>query len=85
MFLLPGASHNHMSLQLSQEGGEDDDGEEDGVVSYKEWQLPAADFEGQWDALYYETAIKRRLLQYASTALLFSDLGVNSQLISWNR
>jgi hypothetical protein len=71
--------------QLNEDGGEEDDEGEDGVVSYREWQLPAADFEGQWDALHYESTIKRRLLQYASTALLFSDLGVNSQLISWNR
>jgi hypothetical protein len=73
------------TLQLNEDGGEEDDEGEDGVVSYREWQLPAADFEGQWDALHYESSIKRRLLQYASTALLFSDLGVNSQLISWNR
>lgn len=71
--------------QLNEEGGEDDDEGEDGVVSYKEWQLPAADFEGSWDALWYESSIKKRLMQYASSALLFSDLGVNSQLISWNR
>eukprot|EP00878_Enallax_costatus_P027437 GHUV01029548.1.p1 GENE.GHUV01029548.1~~GHUV01029548.1.p1 ORF type:complete len:237 (+),score=70.30 GHUV01029548.1:203-913(+) len=71
--------------QLNEDGGEDDDEGEDGVVSYREWQLPSADIEGQWDALFYESAIKRKLLQYASTALLFSDLGVNSQLISWNR
>ncbi|WIA29005.1 hypothetical protein OEZ86_011522 [Tetradesmus obliquus] len=76
--------HVHV-YQLNEEGGEEDDEGEDGVVSYREWQLPAADFEGQWDALHYESSIKRRLLQYASTALLFSDLGVNSQLISWNR
>lgn len=72
-------------LQLNEEGGEDDDEGEDGVVSYREWQLPAADFEGSWDALWYESSIKKRLMQYASSALLFSDLGVNSQLISWNR
>lgn len=71
--------------QLNEDGGEEDDEGEDGVVAYREWQLPAADFEGQWDALHYESSIKHRLLQYASTALLFSDLGVNSQLISWNR
>jgi hypothetical protein len=71
--------------QLYEDGGEDDDEGEDGAVSYKEWQLPATDFEGSWDALYYESSIKRHLLQYASSALLFSDRGVNSQLISWNR
>jgi len=72
-------------LQLNEEGGEDEDEGEDGVVSYREWQLPAADFEGSWDALWYESGIKKRLMQYASSALLFSDLGVNNQLISWNR
>jgi hypothetical protein len=72
-------------LQLHEDGGEDEDEGEDGVVSYREWQLPAADFEGSWDALWYESSIKKRLMQYASSALLFSDLGVNNQLISWNR
>lgn len=71
--------------QLFDEGGEDEDEGEDGVVSYREWQLPAADFEGSWDALWYESSIKKRLMQYASSALLFSDIGVNTQLISWNR
>ncbi|KAF8072859.1 PCH2 [Scenedesmus sp. PABB004] len=71
--------------QLNEEGGEDDDEGEDGVVAYREWQLPAAEFEGGWDALHYDSAIKRRLLRYASSALLFSDLGVSSQLVSWNR
>mgnify|MGYP003589868579 CR=1 FL=1 len=75
----------YLMLQLNEDGGEDDDEGEDGVVSYREWQLPSVDIEGQWDALFYESAIKRKLLQYASTALLFSDLGVNNQLISWNR
>lgn len=33
----------------------------------------------------FDTQIKLRLLQYASSALLFADRHVNNQLISWNR
>jgi len=66
----------HCVLQLFDDGGEDDDEGDDGTVSYREWQLPATDFEGSWDALYYDSSIKRHLLQYASSALLFADHGV---------
>lgn len=71
--------------QLTEGGGEEDDEGEDGAVAFKEWALPAVDFEGSWEALHYECTIKRRLLQYAASALLFADLGVNAQLVSWNR
>ena len=40
---------------------------------------------GSWEALYYDTEIKQRLLRFASSALLFADARVSSQLISWNR
>lgn len=38
-----------------------------------------------WETLYYDTAIKQRLLRYATSALLFSERGVNPTLIAWNR
>jgi len=65
-----------------------DDNEEGGAqgVSYRDWTLPCVAFEGLWDALVFEdTDIKTRLLSYASTALHFSDAGVDPQLIAWNR
>lgn len=43
------------------------------------------EFAGSWDALYYDTEIKQRLLRFASSALLFAEAGVNTHLISWNR
>jgi hypothetical protein len=43
------------------------------------------DVEGLWESLYYESGIKSRLLQYASSALLFSEAGVDSNLVAWNR
>ncbi len=55
------------------------------MPSYREWILPAQDFHGLWESLYFDSSIKRRLLKYAASALVFADHGVNSQLISWNR
>lgn len=43
------------------------------------------EFQGLWETLHYDTSIKQRLLQYASSALLFSQKGVSASLISWNR
>ena len=34
---------------------------------------------------YYDSGIKQRLLRYAASALLFSQRGVDPQLVSWNR
>lgn len=131
------------ALQLNDEGPADDDEGEEGVPSYREWALPAREFEGMWDrwaararwphgrehwgckgqraalesspvvrlakhaaaihmhdlcnllirpllmlcacSLYYESSIKRQLLKYAASALLFSRLGVDSHKVSWNR
>ncbi|KAK9812929.1 hypothetical protein WJX72_005914 [[Myrmecia] bisecta] len=72
-------------FQLSEEGAADAEQSGDNVPSYREWALPAREFHQQWESLVYDSTIKQRLVKYASTALLFSDRGVNSQLISWNR
>lgn len=55
------------------------------MPAYREWVLPAHEFHGSWQALYYDTEIKQRLLRFATSALQFADAGVNQQLISWNR
>lgn len=69
------------------EEDEDYDEQDDGVCepSYREWVLPSSDFYGLWETLYYEASVKQRLLQYAQTAILFADKGVNPQIVSWNR
>ncbi len=36
-------------------------------------------------SLLYEPGIKQNLLEYASTAMLFADKRVDSNIISWNR
>ncbi|GMH35950.1 hypothetical protein BSKO_03818 [Bryopsis sp. KO-2023] len=71
--------------KLDVDGAEDEDDCTDAIPSYREWAMPSQEFYGLWDALYYDTSIKQRLLHYAHTALLFADHRVDPQLISWNR
>ena len=44
-----------------------------------------SDFEGLWESLHFDAGVKPRLLRYASSALLFSDAGVDANLVAWNR
>lgn len=38
-----------------------------------------------WESLVLEQGVKNRLLEYATTALLFTDKKVSKNVISWNR
>ncbi|ACO63793.1 predicted protein [Micromonas commoda] len=60
------------------------DGEDD-IATYKEWVLPSRDFHGLWESLVYGDDVKLRLTKYAGNALLFSQRGVDPNLIAWNR
>jgi hypothetical protein len=71
---------------LSNEGSADEVAdEEEEIVAFHLWTLPAIDFEGLWESLYLEANIKERLVSYAASAMLFSDAKVNSHVISCNR
>eukprot|EP01094_Clydonella_sp_ATCC50884_P001663 TRINITY_DN1124_c0_g1_i1.p1 TRINITY_DN1124_c0_g1~~TRINITY_DN1124_c0_g1_i1.p1 ORF type:complete len:432 (-),score=92.61 TRINITY_DN1124_c0_g1_i1:902-2197(-) len=59
--------------------------EADEVVMCTQWELPAQSFEGVWESLYFEPGVKEQLLDYVSTSLLFSDLGVDQNIIACNR
>jgi len=72
-------------FQLSEEGAVEDDEGEDGVPSFREWILPCRELHQLWDSLCYEQDVKGRLLSFARSALVFSRMGVNTNLISWNR
>ncbi|CAH8359727.1 unnamed protein product [Eruca vesicaria subsp. sativa] len=50
--------------------------------SFSEWILPAKEFDGLWESLIYESGLKQRLLRYAASALLFTQKGVNPNLVS---
>ena len=72
-------------FQLNEDGaGEEMDGEDD-IATYKEWVLPSRDFHGLWESLVYGDDVKLRLTKYAGNALLFSQRGVDPNLIAWNR
>lgn len=42
-------------------------------------------FNEVWESLVLEQGVKNHLLEYASTALLFTGKGVSKNVISWNR
>ncbi|XP_057516693.1 pachytene checkpoint protein 2 homolog isoform X2 [Amaranthus tricolor] len=71
--------------QLSEEGPCEELGGDGQSSSFNEWTLPAKEFDGMWESLIFESGLKERLLRYAASALLFSEKGVNSFLVSWNR
>ncbi|XP_067204728.1 pachytene checkpoint protein 2 homolog isoform X3 [Linepithema humile] len=59
------------------------DSDELPVMSH--WMLPAKEFHYMWENLYYDCNIKNNLLRFVETTMLFSDLTVNSNIISWNK
>ncbi|KAJ3675280.1 hypothetical protein LUZ60_004322 [Juncus effusus] len=71
--------------QLSEDGPGEEPSEDESLSSFNEWALPAKEFDGLWESLIYDVGLKPRLLRYAASALLFTERGVNSCLISWNR
>jgi len=60
-------------------------GQDESTVMAHEWVLPSVQFQGLWETLIYDDALPQRLLDYVSTAMYFSDCGVNAGLIAWNR
>ncbi|XP_032666799.1 pachytene checkpoint protein 2 homolog isoform X2 [Odontomachus brunneus] len=59
------------------------DSEEFSVASH--WVLPSQEFHHIWQNLFYDNDIKNDLLHYVETTMLFSDRGVNTNIISWNK
>jgi pachytene checkpoint protein 2 len=70
----------HLNTEEAAEEMIDDD-----ITACSQYMLPCAQFEGLWESLIYADSTKERMLKYASTALLFADRGVDSNIISWNR
>ncbi|XP_076470608.1 pachytene checkpoint protein 2 homolog [Babylonia areolata] len=70
---------------LNEEEAGTEELDEEQVSMASQWMLPSAHFHGHWESLVFDEAIKERLLNYATTTLLFSDKKVNSSIISWNR
>uniref|UniRef100_A0A2C9JZN1 Pachytene checkpoint protein 2 homolog n=1 Tax=Biomphalaria glabrata TaxID=6526 RepID=A0A2C9JZN1_BIOGL len=72
-------------FQLNTDGAGTEELDEENLSAASHWLLPSFDFHGLWDTLVYDDVIKSRLLNYASTTLMFSDKAVDSNIISWNK
>lgn len=59
--------------------------DDENVSTCKQLLLPSASLHGLWESLIYDTSVKKNVLDYATTAMLFSDSKVNPHIISWNR
>lgn len=60
------------------------DGEEE-VVSATVTEMPSRSLEGLWESLIYSDGVKAKLLDYIYATILFSDAGVDFNVVSWNR
>lgn len=77
--------HIHV-FQLHTEGSASEELEDDEEISAaNHWVLPSSEFQGIWENLVFDSDVKKQLLDYAATTLLFSDRGIDANVISWNR
>ena len=63
----------------------DDGGDNEWTAGCDSLPLPHKQLDGLWESLILEIGLKQRLLDYAQSALLFSDRAVSSHLVHWNR
>ncbi len=55
------------------------------TTAYEQWELPNKHLHGLWESIVVECDVKKRLLGYCSTSMLFSEYQVDPNVISWNR
>lgn len=55
------------------------------TVACHQFVLPSAEFEGLWDSLHFDVAVKDNLLNFSATAILFAERGVDPNIVSCNR
>ena len=67
------------------DGGNNNSSSDEQTSACESWSLPHRSLDGAWDSLIMPEQIKDDLLRYAQSALLFSERGVSSHIISWNR
>ena len=60
-------------------------GDDEWTAACDNLTLPHKTLDGVWESLVFAPGIKRHLLEYALSALLFSDKGVSPHIVSWNR
>ena len=62
------------------DGNDDED-----LTACETLSLPHSTLHGLWDSIILPRGIKSNLLEYASSAMLFSDRSVSTHIIGWNR
>lgn len=60
------------------------DGEDD-LPACDQWELPNKMLSSLWETIVCDGDIKRTLLGYASTAMIFTNARVDPDVVSWNR
>jgi hypothetical protein len=71
--------------EVSTEELEPTGGDDEWTAGCDSLPLPHKSIDGLWESLIFEPSIKRNLLEYAQSALLFSDMAVSSHIVNWNR
>lgn len=61
------------------------DGDDEFITACDNTTLPNRSLDGAWETLIYHSSMKASLLQYAESALLFSDKGISNHIVNWNR
>ncbi|KEG08590.1 putative ATPase protein [Trypanosoma grayi] len=85
------ALHMDEYYDVPLEDGEFDVDDSMALPSCSVMRLPNASLEGLWESLFYgetlhdSALLKRDLLQYMRTAMVFSNAGVDPHIIAWNR
>ncbi|OCF71148.1 hypothetical protein I204_08101 [Kwoniella mangroviensis CBS 8886] len=59
--------------------------DEDTVTAGSMRSLPSNELDGLWQTLIYSNNLKSRLLNFCYSTTFFSDQGVDSNIIAWNR
>ncbi|KAG6958744.1 hypothetical protein JG688_00010376 [Phytophthora aleatoria] len=70
-------------FKLSDEPPAEETADDEDVTTCQQTILPATSFDGLWESLIFDAAVKRNVLDYAMTAMLFSDSNVNPHIISY--
>lgn len=63
----------------------ENEGDDEWTAGCESLNLPHATLDGVWESLHFETGVKKNLIQFAQSALLFSDARVSPHIVSWNR
>ena len=71
--------------EISVEEIEPSSGGDDWTAGCDSISLPHVSLDNLWENLIFDSNIKRQLLEYAQSAILFSDRKVSAHIVHWNR